>query len=95
MHAFLIMVMEVPKHARVCDPSLRVAFVRSVERGELGRIADEENRKVVANEVPIAFFSFKLQGKASDIAGSIRRPFFSGYRRDASQNLSLFADFIE
>ena len=42
--AFLVVVMEVPEHARVRDVGLRVVLVRAVQGGKLDRVSDKEDR---------------------------------------------------
>jgi hypothetical protein len=60
-----------------------MTFVRPVQRWELDRIADEEDRKVISNKVPVALLSLELEGKTANVTSSIRGSLFSGNRRDA------------
>src|SRR3984893_13238038 len=47
---------EVPIVVRAAQPGARVPLDRMVEVGEAQRVAEEEHRRVVADNVPIAFF---------------------------------------
>jgi hypothetical protein len=42
--ALLVVVMKIPKHARIRHSSLWVALVGSIQRRKLGGITDEEDR---------------------------------------------------
>ena len=44
------------------------------EVGELDGILDEENRDVVADQVPVAFLGVKLDGKAAHVRGVSTEP---------------------
>ena len=52
---------------------LRLHGVNDV--GKLDRILDEEDRDVVADEVPVAFLGIELDGKAAHVAGEVEEPF--------------------
>ena len=41
--------------------------------GKLDRVLDEEDRDVVADEVPVAFLGVELDGKAAHVAGEVER----------------------
>ena len=60
---------EVPKHVRVAGVRLRVTLLCVDEVGELDGIANEEDRRVVANHVPVALFGVKLDSKAAWVSG--------------------------
>ena len=45
-----------------------IALHDMVEVGELERITQKEDRRVVSDQVPVAFLGIKLDGEASDIA---------------------------
>lgn len=62
---------EVPEHVRVLQMRLRVALLRVDEAGEQDGIADEEDRRVVADQVPNAVIGVELQGEAAGIARSV------------------------
>ena len=44
---------------------LGIALLSMDEIRKLERVADEENRGIVADDIPVAIFSVKLDGKAS------------------------------
>jgi hypothetical protein len=66
-----------------------------VQIGELERIAQEENRRVVAHQVPVPFFGVKLQGKAANVSLGIGRTALSGNRGESSEHLGSLADLRE
>ena len=66
-----------------------------VEVGELQRVADEEDRRVVADQVPVAFFGIELQREAADVALGVSRAALAGDRREAGEHRGLLADFGE
>ena len=73
----------------------RVAFYRFVQIGEFARVAQEEDRRVIADHVPVAFFGVKLQRKAADVALGIGRAALTGNGSKAGEHFGFFADFAE
>ena len=73
----------------------RVALDGVVQGGKLQRIAQEEDRGVVAHEVPVAGIGVELDGEAADVALGIRRAAFSGHGREAHEARGLLADLGE
>jgi hypothetical protein len=63
-----------------------------IEIRELERIAQEEHRRVVANQVPVAFLGVELQCKAANVALGIGRAALASHRGEAREQLGLFAD---
>ena len=63
--------------------------------GKLDRILDEEDRDVVADDVPVAFLGIELDGKAAHVAGKVERAFRSGDRREADEGGRLLAGALE
>ena len=63
--------------------------------GELDRILDEEDRDVVADEVPVAFLGVELHGEAAHIAREIAGAFVAGNRREAHEGGRLLARALE
>ena len=86
---------EVPVVLRRTHVGARVALHRVVEVGELERIAQEEHRRVVADQVPVAFFSVELDGKAADVALGIGGAAFTGNGGEAREQFGLLADLAE
>ena len=59
--------------------------------GELDRVLDEEDRDVVADDVPVALLCVELHGEAADVAGEIGRALAAGDRREADEGRGLLA----
>jgi hypothetical protein len=53
--------------------SLRVALLRMNEVRKFNRIADEEDGRVIADQIIVAFFRIELHGKSTRIAHRIGR----------------------
>ena len=70
MSTFLIIVVEVPEHGGVRDCGLWVLLVRSVDRRELDRIADEEYREIIHYEVLVALLGEELRLYVSIVCGN-------------------------
>lgn len=62
---------DVPHHARGFQIGLRIPLLGVDEVAELERIPNEEDRRVVANKIPIPFLGIELQCKPSRSAGAI------------------------
>ena len=56
-----------------------IALDDMVEVGELERITQKEDRRVVSDQVPVAFLGIKLDGKAADVALGICCAAFACY----------------
>jgi hypothetical protein len=65
------------------------------EVGELQRVADEENRRVVAGEVVVAFLGVELNGEAARVAHCVRGTAPTGDCAEAHEDLSRLADLAE
>ncbi len=63
-----------------------------VEIGEAQRITEEEHRRVVADDVPVAVFRIEFQGEAADIAFGVRGAALTGDGGEAGQHRRLLAD---
>ena len=55
-------------HGSILEIGLRIALLRVDEYREFGGFAQEENRCIVEDPVPITLFSVELDGKASRIS---------------------------
>ena len=55
-------------------------------------IADEKNRGIVADDVPIAFFGVEAKRKAAYVALGIGGPALAGDRGEAQERFGLLAD---
>jgi len=88
-----------------CEPRLLASFnifepnglQRNRERTEreLRRIAEEENRSVIVNPIPIAFISVEFDGETSWITSCIRRTLLTTDRRESRNTWSLFANIAQ
>ena len=99
VHAFGRQADEVPeivmRRLRLREGPVRLLLHRMDDVGKLDGVLDEENRDVVADEVPVAFLSVELDGKAAHVAGEIERPFAAGDRRKPHEGRRLFAGALE
>ncbi len=82
---------EVPVAIGAAQARARVALDGVVQVREFQRVAHEEDGRVVADQVPVAFFRVELQGKAADIAFRVRRAPFASHRGKAREHGSLLA----
>ena len=78
---------EVPLHVGVAQARARQALLRVDEVGELDRVADEEHRGVVADDVVVALGRVELQREAAHVAPGVGRALLAGDRREAQQRL--------
>ncbi len=83
---------EVPVVLRAAQVGARVTLHRMVEVRELERVAQEEDRCVVANKVPVALLGVELNRGAADIALRVGRAALAGHRREAQEEVGLLAD---
>src|SRR5262245_15604962 len=61
------------------------------EVGELVRVAYKEDRSVVSNKIPVAFFRVKLQRESPHVPFGVRSAGLSRYGREAGKPGCLFA----
>src|SRR5439155_26825474 len=62
---------------------------------ELERIADEEYRRIVAHQVPVALFGVVLHRKPAGIALGVRGALLSADGREAQEHRSLLANLFK
>ena len=86
---------EVPVVVGATQPGARVALDRVVEVGEAQRVAEEEHRRVVADDVPVAFVGVELQRVAADVALGVGGAALAGDRGEAGEHRRLLADRAE
>ncbi len=82
----------VMRGSRLRVAAIGLHFHRMHEIGKFDRILDEEDRNVVADEIPIAFLGVELDGEAPDVPHRVRRSRAAGDRRKSNIDLGLFAD---
>ena len=82
----------VVRRGRLREAAVRFHLHRVDEVGELDRVLDEEDRDVVADEVPVAFLGIELDGEAAHVARRIDRPGTAGHGREAGEDGRALAD---
>ena len=70
---------------------MRLGLHRVDQVGELHRILDEEDRDVVADEIPVALVRIELHGETAHVARGIGRSSFTGNGREAHENRRALA----
>ncbi len=65
---------------------LRMTLLRVDEVGELVGIANEEDRRIVADEVPVAFPGVEFKRETADVALVVGGALFAGNGREAGQH---------
>ncbi|MNL13283.1 hypothetical protein D3C87_1341860 [compost metagenome] len=86
---------EVPVVVGAAQAGARVALDGVVQVGEFQRVTQEEDRGVVAHQIPVAFLGIELHRETTDIALGIGRAALAGYRRETQEQLGFLADFRE
>ena len=82
---------EVPGGRGAAQVGARVALLRVDEVGELERIADEEDGRVVAHQIPVALVGVELHGKAAHVTLGVGRAHLTGHggkARDQRRDLA-------
>lgn len=78
---------EIPLHVVVAEPAAPAPLLRADEVRELHRVADEEHRGVVADEVVIALVGVELEGEAPGVAPRVGGALLSGDGREAREHV--------
>jgi hypothetical protein len=86
---------KVPEHVRVLQMRDRVTLLRMNEAGEQRRVPDEENRRVVAHQIPHTIIGVKLHGETAWITRRIGRSRLTTHRRKPNGDRSALADLFE
>ena len=63
--------------------------------GELDGVLDEEDRDVVADEVPVALLRVELDGEAADVASEVERALVPGHGREPDEHRRVLAGPLE
>lgn len=74
---------------------LRVALLGVNEVGELGRVTNEEDWRIVENPVEIAFVCANFDSKAAGVTGRVCRATFSANCREPDSSTSLVANLFK
>ena len=69
--------------------------MRTVQAGELDGIADEEDRKIVADDIPVTLVCEHLKGETSDISHRIGRTPGTSDGGETGKNLGLLANLVK
>jgi hypothetical protein len=85
----------VVRRRRLRHAVVRLGLDRMHQVGELHRVLDEEDRDVVAHQVPVAFVGVELDGKAAHIARRIGRAAFAGDGGEAGEHRRDLARLLE
>ncbi len=86
---------EIPRVVGLLHVGERIALLRMDEVGELLRIADEEDRRAVADKIVVAVLGIELERIAARIAHHVGRAALERHRREALEHLGLLAHAIE
>jgi len=86
---------EIPHHLRRLHVGLRIALLGVHKIGELDGILDEEHRRVVADQIPVALLGVEANGESARVAFRVRRAFLAPHGREAHEGLDLPADLLE
>ncbi|MNF77545.1 hypothetical protein D3C84_596950 [compost metagenome] len=86
---------EVPHRLSAFEVALRQTFLRVDKVREFQRITNEEYGRVIADNVPVAFFGVELQGKAAGVTLSVSRTTLTTYSGETQKRRSLLAYSLE
>jgi hypothetical protein len=86
---------EVPHHGWRLEVGLRIALLRMDEIAKLERILDEEDRRVLAEHVPVAFFGVELDGKAARTTLAVSGTLFAACRGETNKQGRGLADLFK
>jgi hypothetical protein len=60
---------------------------------KLHRVLNEEDRDIVADEVPVAFVRVEFHGETPHVARRVRRATLADYRREAGEHRRALTGF--
>jgi len=83
---------EIPVALRTPHTGSRIAFDGVVEIRKTQRIAEEENRGVIPDKIPITLFGVEFEREAANISLGIGGATLSSNRRKAGEHLGPLAD---
>ena len=86
---------EVPLHVHVAKIGPGMALLGVNEHLELVGIADEEDGRVVADQIPVPLFGVKPEGEAANVAFGISSAAFPGNGRETQECFGRLADLLE
>ncbi len=85
----------VVRRLRLRKATVGLGLRRVDQVGELDRVLDEEDRNVVADEVPVPLLRIEPHRETAHVPRQIRRSLAAGDRREAHEGLGLFACALE
>ena len=80
---------------RLREPAVGRLFDGMDEVRELDGVLDEEDRDVVADEIPIPLLRVELDGEAADVASKVERALVAGDGREADEHRHLLTRTLE
>ena len=86
---------EVPHVIGFLAAGVRIALLRMNEVREFFRVPDEKDRRIVTNQIVVAFFGVEFDGKAARVTHGIGVTLFSGHRGKSDEQFGALADRIE
>lgn len=90
-----VILVKVPEHGIIRDVGLGVSLVATVHGRKFDRIPDEEDRKVIEDEILDTLIGIELCCPASNISNCVAGSLFTTDRGDASQNLGFLPNASE
>ena len=85
----------VVRRRRLRHGEVRLGLGGVHEVGKLHRVLDEEDRDVVADEIPVAFIRVELHREATHVPRRVGRAALAEDGREADEDRGLFADFAK
>ena len=64
-----------------------------VEIGELGRVSDEEDGRVVPHKVPVAILGVELHRESARVSGGVGGPRLASHSGETGEHGGLLSDF--
>lgn len=95
MHALGVLAQIIPEHIHVLQVRLRVTLLGVDKVRELGRVAQEENRSVVEDPIPVSFLGADFDRKPARIARSVGRARLATDSGEAHGDGRTVADLVE
>ena len=83
---------EIPVVFGATQVGFRVTLHGVVQVRELQRVFQKEHRRVVANQIPVAFFGIKFDRETANVPFGIRRAAFPGDGGEAHEEIGLLSD---
>ena len=80
---------EVPAHVPVLQTGIGQSLLATDEVRELHRVPDEEDRRVVADQIPVAFGGVELERESARIADGVGRAGLAGHGGETREHLGL------